>query len=190
MRQHGLAGLGVARPGGVGWELAGGGIRGDPVGEVCGAGVFGAQLGVGPGAGERVVGIRRRVAGPAGGGGVQGAQQDVEPGSRPGSDRVAKASTAVLSSPSRLRCPPSRHGDPGAVMHPVLGLVIGVLSRLGSRASRSRISGVISAAVAEVPAARGTRMWRPPLLDWSVTATPPHSVIQVSARVKSASTVS
>ena len=37
--------------------------------------------------------------------------------------------------------------------------------------------------------ARGTRMWRPPLVDRSVTASPPASVIQVSARVKSSSTV-
>ncbi len=38
---------------------------------------------------------------------------------------------AAGSGPSRRRCPPSRHGDPGTVMQPVAGLVIGVLSRRG-----------------------------------------------------------
>ena len=47
-----------------------------------------------------------------------------------------------------MRYPPWRQAEPGAVMQPVSGLVMGVLSRLGSRDSSSRMSGLISARVA------------------------------------------
>ena len=56
-----------------------------------------------------------------------------ERGSRPGSERVVRASIAAVRGPSRTRWPPWRQAEPGAVMQPVLGLVMGVLSRLGSR---------------------------------------------------------
>ena len=52
--QDGLARLGVAGPGGVEGELAGGGVGGDAPGQFGGADVLGAQAGLLFGAGERM----------------------------------------------------------------------------------------------------------------------------------------
>ena len=103
-------------------------------------------------------------------------------------ERVANASRAASSGPSSMRWPPCLHGEPGGVMQPWVGLRLGVMSKVGSRAAKSRISSVISSTEAEVPMASGTSRWRPPLVERSVTVTPPHWVTQLIACAMSAST--
>ena len=73
-------------------------------------------------------------------------------------------------------------------MQPWVGFKLGVMSKVGRRAANSRISSVISSTEAEVPMASGTSRWRPPLVERSVTVTPPHWVTQLIACATSAST--
>ena len=71
-------------------------------------------------------------------------------------------------------------------MQPVAALVLGVMSRVGRRAARSRTSWTISSREADVPMASGQMRCRPPLVERSVTMTPPHWVIQEAAVARSA----
>lgn len=84
--------------------------------------------------------------------------------------------------------PPSLSGDPGTLMHPVVGFVAGVMSKVGNLAARSLTSSVISSDEAEVPIAKGQKRCRPPLVEKSVTTTPPQDVSQAAAASRSALT--
>ena len=73
-------------------------------------------------------------------------------------------------------------------MQPVSALVFGVMSKVGSRAARSRTSWTISSCDAEVPMASGQIRCPPPLVERSVMMTPPHSVSHDAAVAMSAAT--
>ena len=73
-------------------------------------------------------------------------------------------------------------------MQPSVGLRLGAMSRVGSRAAKSRMRWAISSTEAEVPIASGASRRRPPLVERSVTQTPPQWVIQLMACARSAST--
>lgn len=109
-------------------------------------------------------------------------------GRNAGSLPVVKASIASARGPSRTRYPPPEQTVPGTEMAPVRELRLGAMSRLGRRAARAWTRVLSSVKDAVVPAARGTRMCRPPLVEWSVTIRAPHAVSQAIAVATSVST--